>query len=494
MRDTARLVATLPGARVAGTLPPSVDAIATDSRAVKPGTLFIALRGERTDGHAHIEDAIARGAEVVVVEENVTLSLSKGAPRSAALSKGAPPTVTVADTRLAASALADAFYDHPSRDLTVIGVTGTNGKTTTTHLIRDVLEAGGIPCGIIGTLGGSFGARTWPLSNTTPLALELHALLAAQRDAGAKAVAMEVSSHALALQRVDHVAFDVAVLTNITRDHLDFHGTMERYVAAKRRLFDLADEAVINRDDACGAKMLVEVAARGKSALPYYIDAGYDGGLKATDLRLAGDGSTFRVGSYEFTINLPGRFNVRNALAAIGVGTALGIEASDMQRGLAATHAVPGRMERIGAFGIDAIVDYAHTPDALENVLNAARETTRGDLIVVFGCGGDRDPGKRTQMGEIAARIADRVIVTSDNPRSEDPLTIARTVANGYDRTDIELDRRDAIRRAIDEAKAGDTVVVAGKGHETYQIVGDQSRPFDDRDEVRIAFSKRGRR
>ena len=230
------------------------------------------------------------------------------------------------------------------------------------------------------------------------------------------------------------------------------------------------------------------------TTVPYSIDADYPGGLRATDVRLAGDGSTFRVGEQQYAVNLPGRFNVRNALAAIAVGKLRGIDAATIARGLAATRAVPGRMERIGAFGIDAIVDYAHTPDALENVLNAARETTRGDLIVVFGCGGDRDPGKRTQMGEIAARIADRVIVTSDNPRSEDPLTIARTVANGYDRTDIELDRRDAIRRAIDEAKAGDTVVVAGKGHETYQIVGDQSRPFDDRDEVRIAFSKRGRR
>jgi UDP-N-acetylmuramoyl-L-alanyl-D-glutamate--2,6-diaminopimelate ligase len=486
MRDTARLVATLPGARVAGTLPPSVDAIATDSRAVKPGTLFVALRGERADGHAYVNDAIARGASVIVVEETASVTLS--------LSKGAPPVVTVADTRVAASALADAFYDHPSRDLTVIGVTGTNGKTTTTHLIRDVLEAGGMPCGIIGTLGGSFGTRTWPLSNTTPLALELHALLAAQRDAGAKAVAMEVSSHALALQRVDHVSFDVAVLTNITRDHLDFHGTMGRYVAAKRRLFELAPKAVINEDDLWGATLAHELSSRAGSTMPYSIDGDAHGGIRATDVKLTGDGSTFRVGTDEFAINLPGRFNVRNALAAIGVGTLLGIDGATIARGLAATRAVPGRMERIGAFGIDAIVDYAHTPDALENVLNAARETTRGDLIVVFGCGGDRDPGKRTQMGEIAARIADRVIVTSDNPRSEDPLTIARTVANGYERTDIELDRRDAIRRAIDEAKAGDTVVVAGKGHETYQIVGDQTRPFDDRDEVRIAFSKRGRR
>jgi UDP-N-acetylmuramoyl-L-alanyl-D-glutamate--2,6-diaminopimelate ligase len=484
MRDTARLVASLPGARVAGTLPKSVDAIATDSRGVEPGTLFIALRGERTDGHAYVQDAIDRGASVVVVEPNVTLSLSKGAP----------PTVTVADTRIAASALADAFYDHPSHELTVIGVTGTNGKTTTTHLIRDVLEADGIPCGIIGTLGGEFREQRWPLSNTTPLALELHALLAAQRDAGAKAVAMEVSSHALALHRVDHVRFAVAVLTNITRDHLDFHGTMERYVEAKRRLFDLARHSVVNMDDPRGMEIWHELVARPVSIVGYSIDVEKPGGFRATDLRLAGDGSSFRVGTSEYAINLPGRFNVRNALAALSAVALLGVKDESIRRGLASTRAVPGRMERIGAFGIDAIVDYAHTPDALENVLNAARETTRGDLIVVFGCGGDRDPGKRTQMGEIAARIADRVIVTSDNPRSEDPLTIARTVANGYDRTDIELDRRDAIRRAIDEAKAGDTVVVAGKGHETYQIVGDQTRPFDDRDEVRIAFSKRGRR
>jgi UDP-N-acetylmuramoyl-L-alanyl-D-glutamate--2,6-diaminopimelate ligase len=250
-------------------------------------------------------------------------------------------------------------------------------------------------------------------------------------------------------------------------------------------MFDLAPLAVLNADDPTGAAFARELS----EPITYALDA--DATLRARDVVLEGEGSTFRVGDTEVTIALPGRFNVRNALAAFGLARALGIDDATIARGLAATRAVPGRMERIGAFGIDAIVDYAHTPDALENVLRAARETTRGDLIVVFGCGGDRDPGKRTEMGEIAARIADRVIVTSDNPRSEDPLTIARAVANGYDRTDIELDRRHAIRRAIDEAKAGDTVVVAGKGHETYQIVGDQTRPFDDRDEVRIAFSKR---
>jgi UDP-N-acetylmuramoyl-L-alanyl-D-glutamate--2,6-diaminopimelate ligase len=502
MRETARLVATLAGARVAGSLPPSVDAIATDSRAVRPGTLFVALRGERTDGHKHIEDALARGATAIVLEDitpNVTLSdpnvilsdpnVILSYPNVIlSLSKGVP-TVTVPDTRIAASALADAFYDHPSRTLTVIGVTGTNGKTTTTHLVRDVLEAAGIACGVIGTLGGEFRGRRWPLANTTPLALELHELLAAQRDAGAQAVAMEVSSHALALHRVDHVRFRAAALTNVTRDHLDFHGTLPRYVAAKRRLFDLAPLAVLNADDPSGAAFARELAEREFPPITYALDT--EATLHASELALDGDGSTFRVGDLDVRIALPGRFNVRNALAAFGIARALGIDDATIARGLAATRAVPGRMERFGAFGIDAIVDYAHTPDALENVLRAVRETTKRDLIVVFGCGGDRDHGKRAQMGEIAARLADRVIVTSDNPRSEDPMEIARAIANGYQRTHIELDRRSAIRRAIDEAHAGDTVVVAGKGHETYQIVGHETRPFDDRDEVRIAFAKR---
>jgi UDP-N-acetylmuramoyl-L-alanyl-D-glutamate--2,6-diaminopimelate ligase len=470
MRETARLVAALPVARVLGELPPLVEAISSDSRAAGPGTMFVALRGERFDGHAYVSGAIARGASVIVAERELESSV---------------PVVVVPDTRVAASALADAFYDRPSQSLAVVGVTGTNGKTTTTHLLRDVLEAAGIPCAVIGTLGGSFRDRRWELSNTTPLALELQGLLAAMRDAGARAVAMEVSSHALALNRVDHVRFAVAALTNITRDHLDFHGTFERYVAAKRRLFDLAPRAVLNLDDASGAAF-----ARGlRGATTYAIDA--EAELRATDVQLDGDGSTFQLGALRVTVALPGRFNVRNALAAFGVGRALGIDDVTIVSGLATTRAVPGRMERIGAFGIDAIVDYAHTPDALENVLLAARETTRGNLIVVFGCGGDRDPGKRTQMGEIAARLADRVIVTSDNPRSEDPLQIAKSIANGFERTDIVLDRRAAIRRAIVQAQAGDTVIVAGKGHETYQIVGDETRPFDDRDEVRIAFDKR---
>jgi UDP-N-acetylmuramoyl-L-alanyl-D-glutamate--2,6-diaminopimelate ligase len=469
MRDTSRLVAALPGARVSGALPPAVDAIASDSRKVGPGTLFVALRGERDDGHDFVREAFVRGAVAVVVEREVDFE---------------GPVIRVPDTRAAASKLAAAFYDYPARDLILAGVTGTNGKTTTTHLVRAALDAAGIPCAVIGTLGGAFGERRWPLANTTPLAIELQALLAAQRDAGAKAVAMEVSSHALALGRVEDLAFDVAALTNITRDHLDFHGTMERYVAAKRRLFALAPLQVLNVDDPAGARFACELPG----ALTYAIDA--PAALRATEVRLEGDGSRFRVGEAEFAINLPGRFNVRNALAALGIATRVGASLADVRRGFAAMRAVPGRMERIGAFGIDAIVDYAHTPDALENVLRAVRETAKRRLIVVFGCGGERDPGKREEMGAIAKRLADRVIVTSDNPRGEDPLSIARAVANGFG-VEIELDRRRAIRRAIDEAQPGDVVVVAGKGHEAYQIVGSETHPFDDRDEVRHAFAKR---
>jgi UDP-N-acetylmuramoyl-L-alanyl-D-glutamate--2,6-diaminopimelate ligase len=471
MRETSRLVAALADATVIGALPPSIEGLASDTRAVRQGTVFVALRGMRLDGHSFIAEAAANGAAFVVVER----------PSDVAV-----PQVIVPDTRIAASALADAFYDRPSQALTIIGITGTNGKTTTTHLVRDVVEAAGIACGVIGTLGGSFSDHApWPLGNTTPLALELQALLAEMRAAGAAAVVMEVSSHALALRRVDHVRFAVAVLTNITRDHLDFHGTFERYVAAKRLLFDLAPKHVLNLDDPFG----IAFAEQFPDAITFALDR--DAELHPKDLRVEGDGSTFFIGDTGVSIALPGRFNVRNALAAFGAGRALGIDDATIARGLAATRAVPGRMERIGAFGIEAIVDYAHTPDALENVLTAVRETTRRKLILVFGCGGDRDPGKRAQMGEVGARLADRVIVTSDNPRSEDPLAIAESIAVDYARTEIVLDRRAAIRRAIDQAQAGDTVVVAGKGHEAYQIVGDETRPFDDREEVRVAFARR---
>jgi UDP-N-acetylmuramoyl-L-alanyl-D-glutamate--2,6-diaminopimelate ligase len=469
MRELRPLLDALDAPRVVGTLPATVTGIAVDSRSATPGGLFVAVRGERVDGHRFLAGAVQNGAAVVVVEHQVDVAV---------------PQIIVADTRTAISRLADAFYDHPSRAMTVLGVTGTNGKTTTTYLVQHIAEAAGLRCGVIGTLGGQIAGQTWALENTTPLALELHRLLAAMRDAGARAVAMEVSSHALALGRADNVCFHAAALTNVTRDHLDFHGTEARYIAAKRRLFDLAPQAVLNVDDPVGRTFAGELPA----ATTYAIDRVAQ--LRASNIQLQGDGTHFDVSGLHVEIGLPGRFNVANALAAIGLARAAGIEDEAIVRGLAAARAVPGRMERIGAFGIDAIVDYAHTPDALANVLRAARETTRGRLIVVFGCGGDRDPGKRVEMGRIAAAAADAVIVTSDNPRGEDPAAIAQAVAEGI-AAEIILDRRSAIRRAINEARAGDTVVVAGKGHETYQIVGEERLPFDDRDEVRSAFSLR---
>jgi UDP-N-acetylmuramoyl-L-alanyl-D-glutamate--2,6-diaminopimelate ligase len=468
-RELRPLLAVLAAPRIAGTLPETVTAIAVDSRTAVPGSLFVAVRGERVDGHRFAQAAVARGATVLVVEHGVDVDV---------------PQVIVEDTRVAISRLADAFYEHPSRAMLVFGVTGTNGKTTTTYLLRSIAEAAGLPCGVIGTLGGAFGARTWALENTTPLALELHRLLAEMRDAGARAVAMEVSSHALALGRVDDVRFCAAALTNVTRDHLDFHGTLARYVAAKRHLFDLAPHAVLNVDDSVGRTIAGEFA----TATTYAIERVAQ--LRASNIELEGHRTRFDVGALHVEIGLPGRFNVSNALAAIGVARAAGIEDDAIVRGLATARAVPGRMERIGAFGIDAIVDYAHTPDALANVLRAARETTRGRLIVVFGCGGDRDAGKRVEMGRIAADAADVVIVTSDNPRGESPAAIAAAVAEGIV-AEVILDRRTAIRRAINDARAGDTVVVAGKGHETYQIIGEERLPFDDRDEVRSAFSLR---
>jgi UDP-N-acetylmuramoyl-L-alanyl-D-glutamate--2,6-diaminopimelate ligase len=469
MRELHSLLDALADPRIVGTLPETVTDIAVDSRTVTPGSLFVAVQGERVDGHRFLASAVERGAGAAVVEREMEADI---------------PQIVVADTRAAISRLADAFYDHPSHELLVFGITGTNGKTTTTYLLRSIAEAAGLPCGVIGTLGGQFNSRTWALENTTPPALELHRLLAEMRTAGARAVAMEVSSHALALGRVDDVRFRAAALTNVTRDHLDFHGTEARYIAAKRRLFDLAPHAVLNVDDQVGRVFAGELP----SAMTYAIERVAE--LRATNIVLQGDGTRFEAGGLHVEIGLPGRFNVANALAAIGLARAARLGDDAIVRGLAAARAVPGRMERIGAFGIDAIVDYAHTPDALANVLRAARETTRGRLVVVFGCGGDRDAGKRAEMGRIAADAADAVIVTSDNPRSEDPAAIAAAIVEGIV-ADVILDRRAAIRSAINDARAGDTVVVAGKGHETYQIVGGARLPFDDRDEVRSAFALR---
>lgn len=476
----AALLERLPDAQISGP-DQLINGIETDSTCVRPGDLFVALRGSRTDGHRYVGDAVARGAVAAIIEREIGLTM----PPDATL-------VRVVDTRRALSRLAAAFYGDPSAALDVIGITGTNGKTTVCHMIAAILNEAGLACGIIGTVGAEFRARKWRLENTTPLPPELQGLLAAMRHDGARTVAMEVSSHALALKRVEDVKFRIAALTNVTRDHLDFHETLEAYAAAKRHLFDLAPVCVLNIEDDIGWSWGLELYRQGKDVIPY--GDRYGSVYVATDIIATESGSRFTVtigcssqagvvsNTQQYALSLPGRFNISNALAAIAVAESFGIESSVSARGLALLEHVPGRMEHLRGDGIDVIVDYAHTPDALDSALRTLRESAKGALAVVFGCGGDRDRGKRPEMGAVAASLADRVYVTNDNPRSEDPQAIADAIVAGVGshKHVVELDRSRAIERAIVEAKPGDVVLIAGKGHENYQIVGDRVLPFDD--------------
>jgi UDP-N-acetylmuramoyl-L-alanyl-D-glutamate--2,6-diaminopimelate ligase len=467
-------VASVAGARV-------VSGIENDSRKVRPGALFVATRGTHDDGHAFVVQAVANGAVAVVLETMPAASLPPGVG-----------VVVVSDSHRALSTLAAAFYGDPSHALDVIGVTGTNGKTTTVHMLQAVLDAAARPCGTIGTLGASFGARSWTLDNTTPLPPELHGLLASMRDAGARAVAMEVSSHALALGRADDVRFRIGVLTNVTRDHLDFHQTLHAYAAAKGRLFSIAQSAVLNAGDECGARWARELAERGTPVVTY-AERGNANLVPAGVVTTANE-SRFTLDGITYNLRLPGRFNVLNALATIAAARELGVDDAAIARGLAQLESVPGRMERLHEDGVDVFVDYAHTPDALEHALQALRETVTGRLAVVFGCGGDRDRGKRGEMGATAAKLADRLYVTSDNPRGENPQTIVDEIVAGSGSRGhvVELDRRRAIERAVAEARPGDAVLVAGKGHETYQIVGSEVLDFDDAAVARDALQRRG--
>ncbi len=464
--------------QVSGDASRSVTAVTLDSRTAGDGSVFVALKGEHVDGHQFVPQAIANGASVVVVERGRAVD-----PRGATV-------VYVPDTRRALSTIAATFYGDPSKTLNVVGVTGTNGKTTTTRMIAAICNAAGQPCGVIGTVGAEFEDRTWPLSNTTPLPPELHELLGEMRDAGAQDVAMEVSSHALVLDRVEDVRFRVAVLTNITRDHLDFHATLEAYAAAKHRLFTMAEGAVLNNDDEHGARWAHELRGR-VPVTTYGLQLGAD--MVPSQIETTASGSKFNLDGTMFSIAIPGRFNISNALAAIGAARMLGIEDKSSAHGLATLKRVAGRMEHIGAAGLDVVVDYAHTPDALEHALGALRATTPKHLAVVFGCGGDRDRGKRPEMGRVAAALADRVYLTNDNPRSEDPLSIIHDIEKGLGSHAhvVEPDRRAAIARAIADADTGDVVLIAGKGHEDYQIVGDQTFAFDDAEVARAALERK---
>jgi UDP-N-acetylmuramoyl-L-alanyl-D-glutamate--2,6-diaminopimelate ligase len=472
----------LPEARVTGNRSQLVTTIEIDSRSASRGALFVALRGSHTDGHLYVAQAIARGASAVVVEERAGVADSAHAA-----------VIRVADSKRALSVLSAAFFGDPSQSLDAIGVTGTNGKTTTTRMAAAILEAAAMPCGVIGTIGAQLGSRRWQLCNTTPLPPELHGVLAAMRDDGARAVAIEVSSHALALERVEDVRFRVAALTNVTRDHLDFHESQDAYAAAKRHLFALTEDCVLNVDDNYGRRWALELAREGRQVVTYGSD--YAAHLSPQEIVLEPIGSRFTVNGQPYELHLPGRFNIWNALAAIGIAQVFGIDDATIARGLATLRHVPGRMERLGGTGVDVVVDYAHTPDALENALRALRETTAGAIAIVFGCGGDRDRGKRAEMAAVASQLADRLYLTSDNPRGEEPRAIVDDMLAGIPngvKHDVELDRRQAIHRAVAEAQAGDVVLVAGKGHEAYQIVGERILPFDDAAVAREALALLG--
>lgn len=463
-----------------------VRGVRYDSRAVLPGEMFVALRGTAVDGHRFVAAALERGAAVVVLEDDAA------GPDPLFLHHGAVKVV-VPDARAALAVIAANLHGRPADALKLVGVTGTNGKTTTTHLVRAMLEASGMRAGLVGTIAHSTGAGTVPAQHTTPESLELQELLAAMVRGGCTAAVMEVSSHALAMERVHGLSFAAAAFTNLTQDHLDYHGSMEEYFRAKKRLFDSLGRgavAVVNADDPYGAAIAADSAAR---RLTYATEHAAD--FRAGEIRMDVRGTRFVIAGAEGTIpvetRLIGRFNVMNVLAAWGVGAGIGLPAEARLAGIAAVPAVRGRFEQIlSPAGWTAVVDYAHTPDALENCLRTIRgllPAGGGRVITVFGCGGNRDRGKRPRMGGIAASLSDAVVVTSDNPRREDPAAIIRDILAGIPpgRAVItEPDRRAAIRAALGMAAPGDVVLIAGKGHEDYQVVGDTRAHFDDREEV----------
>ncbi len=465
-----------------------ITAVTLDSRRVADGTLFIARAGSRAHGLSYLDEAVARGAAAVLAEaEPAGVEMVRCHGR-------AVPLIRVARADLAGR-VAARFYGEPSAAMHVIGVTGTNGKTSVSHFIAQSLAATG-PCGLIGTLGSGLVGQLSETGHTTPDPVTLQAELARQRDAGARWTVMEVSSHALDQQRVAGVAFDTAVFTNLTHEHLDYHGDMDSYAAAKRRLFGQSGlrHAVINADDPIGSDWLADLADR-LDCLDYGIDDGHGrpARLRGRQLHLDAEGINLEI---DFPLHraglrtgLLGRFNAYNLLAAAGALLAAGMAFDEVIARLGRVQTVPGRMERFGGRARRplVVVDYAHTPDALEHVLQALGEHCRGRLWCVFGCGGDRDAGKRPLMGRIAEHHADSVVITDDNPRSEDPYTIIEAIQRGMADPDASLvirDRAQAIAHAIDSAGAGDVVLVAGKGHETEQLVGDQRLPFSDRQTV----------
>jgi UDP-N-acetylmuramoyl-L-alanyl-D-glutamate--2,6-diaminopimelate ligase len=454
----------------------TVTGIAYRSSKVRPGDVFFCVPGFVHDGHEFAAEAAQRGAAALVVSHQVAVP--------------SLPQVRVDDVRVALARAAAEWYGRPSTQLEVVGITGTNGKTTTAYLLDAILTAAGHRTGLVGTVETRLAGRRMPAARTTPESADLQELLAEMLHSGVDSAVMEVSSHAIDLRRVEAVRFAVAAFTNLSQDHLDYHHTMEEYWGVKRRLFTHGDvrTAVVNVDDAYGATLAADISAE------WTVGRGRDARIRVTAEELGPTWSRFALvtpeGDADVRLPLAGDYNVANALVAAGCAFALGVDLATVVRGLDAAPQVPGRLERIEEGQPFAVlVDYAHTPDGLEKAIEAVREVTPGRVITVFGCGGDRDPEKRPVMGAAAGKLSDVAVVTSDNPRSEDPVGIILQVEDGLKRVGaayrVEVDRRRAIALALREARAGDAVLIAGKGHEDYQIFADRTIHFDDREVAR---------
>jgi UDP-N-acetylmuramoyl-L-alanyl-D-glutamate--2,6-diaminopimelate ligase len=470
------LIAALAPSEVVGRRAVEIVDLAYDTRAVRDGTLFFCYPGERADGHEFAPQAIAAGAAALVVERKLDVAV---------------PQLVVPDARAAMAVAADTFFGEPTRELEVAGVTGTNGKTTTAFLLHSVLAAAGRRPGLLGTVEARIGGQTRRVVRTTPEAIDLQRTFREMLDAGDRSVALEASSHASQLHRLDRVRFDALVFTNLSQDHLDFHGDMETYFQAKRRLFVSAapPPAAVNVADPHGRRLAAEL--EGAHRAPFVtFGLAADAEIKPERLEVTTAGIRMRAGGIELESRLRGRFNAENILGVVAAATLLDIDEDDVAAGVAAVDGVPGRFEAVDegqSFAV--IVDYSHKPGALQSVLEAARELTDKRVLVVFGAGGDRDRGKRPLMGKVAVDYADVVVVTSDNPRSEEPLAIIEDILQGTG-TDVEIDpdRRSAIRRTLGLAEPGDVVVIAGKGHEQGQEVAGELLPFDDREVAREAL------
>ena len=461
-----------------------ITGIVYDSRQTVPGNVFVCIKGYEQDGHRYAKMAEAMGASLIVAEDTVDVNI---------------PVCYVSDSRKTIARMACQFYDNPSKKFKLVGVTGTNGKTTTTYLIRSILETAKKRVGIIGTNENVIGDKillTKSTTPTTPNSLELQKLFAEMVDNEAEFVVMEVSSHALYLDRVFGCAYDVGVFTNLTQDHLDFHETMENYMNAKAMLFDISEKGAVNIDDEYGRK--IAESRKNCDILTYGIDS--DADIKAKNINISARGVTFDVTyegkDYPIDLCIPGKFSVYNALSAICTAIELGLDMETICEGVKNARGVMGRVEVVPTdTDYTVIIDYAHTPDGLENIINAVKEYAKGKVITLFGCGGDRDNSKRAIMGEIAGRFSDFTIITSDNPRTENPESIIEQIEEGMKKTDgdytVIVNRREAIDYALSIAKAEDVIILAGKGQETYQIIGKEKFDFDERVVVYECLNKR---